>query len=34
MLLTLFICLVLTLAAIVFSKDTNDLALLPIERMI
>jgi len=31
---TLFVCLVLTLGALMFSKDANDLALRPIERMI
>ena len=31
---TLFVCMVLTLAAIYFAKDANDLALGPIERMI
>lgn len=31
---TLFICMVLTCGAMLFSKDANDLALRPIERMI
>ena len=31
---TLFVCIVLTLGALLFSKDANDLALRPIERMI
>ncbi|EGR34324.1 hypothetical protein IMG5_016400 [Ichthyophthirius multifiliis] len=30
---TIFVCLVLTIGAVLFSKDTNDLALGPIERM-
>ena len=34
MLRTFFVCIVLALAAILFSKDANDLALMPIERMI
>ncbi|EGR28579.1 hypothetical protein IMG5_172520 [Ichthyophthirius multifiliis] len=31
---TVFVCIVLTFAALLFSKDANDLALRPIERMI
>lgn len=31
---TIFVCLVLSLGALLFSKDANDLALRPIERMI
>lgn len=31
---TIFVCIVLTLGALLFSKDANDLALRPIERMI
>jgi hypothetical protein len=31
---TIFVCLVLTFGALMFSKDANDLALRPIERMI
>lgn len=31
---TLFVCVVLTLAAIMFTSDANELALGPIERMI
>lgn len=31
---TIFVCLILTLGAMMFSKDANDLALRPIERMI
>lgn len=31
---TLFVCIVLTMGALLFSKDANDLALRPIERMI
>ena len=31
---TLYVCVVLTLGALFFSKDANDLALRPIERMI
>jgi hypothetical protein len=31
---TIFVCLVLTLGALFFSKDANELALRPIERMI
>ncbi|EGR33596.1 hypothetical protein IMG5_048380 [Ichthyophthirius multifiliis] len=31
---TVFVCIVLTMAALLFSKDVNDLALRPIERMI
>ena len=31
---TIFVCIVLTLASYFFSKDANDLALKPIERMI
>jgi len=31
---TIFVCLVLTFGALSFSKDANDLALRPIERMI
>lgn len=31
---TFFVCIVLTMGALLFSKDANDLALSPIERMI
>jgi len=31
---TVFVCFVLTCGALYFSKDANDLALGPIERMI
>ncbi len=31
---TIFVCIVLTSASLFFSKDANDLALRPIERMI
>jgi len=31
---TFFVCIVLVLGALFFSKDANDLALRPIERMI
>ena len=31
---TIFVCMVLTFGALMFSKDANDLALRPIERMI
>lgn len=31
---TIFVCIVLTFGALMFSKDANDLALRPIERMI
>ena len=31
---TIFICIILTISAMFFSKDANDLALTPIERMI
>lgn len=30
---TIFVCIVLTAGALLFSKDANDLALGPIERM-
>ncbi len=30
---TIFVCIVLTVGAIFFTKDANDLALAPIERM-
>ena len=31
---TVFVCIVLVLAALMFNKDTNNLVLVPIERMI
>jgi hypothetical protein len=31
---TIFVCMVLTFGSLMFSKDANDLALRPIERMI
>jgi hypothetical protein len=31
---TIFVCIVLTFGAMMFSKDANDLVLRPIERMI
>jgi len=31
---TVFVCIVLTFGAMMFSKDANDLVLQPIERMI
>lgn len=31
---TIFVCIVLTLGALAFTNDANDLALGPIERMI
>jgi hypothetical protein len=31
---TIFVCIVLTLAAIFFTKDANELVLIPIERMV
>ena len=30
---TIFVCLVLVLAALIFNNDTNKLVLVPIERM-
>ena len=34
MIRTIFVCIVLTFGALIFSKDANDLALRPIERLI
>jgi hypothetical protein len=31
---TIYVCVVLTVGSLIFSKDANDLALRPIERMI
>ena len=33
MIRTIFVCIVLVLAALMFNNDTNNLVLVPIERM-